>query len=612
MADLQRTVAVIFEGRDEASAEVAKVEKALQGVETAAGNSTKKVGEADEALGNVGDTSKTTALEAGNLGEKLKKLAEDAGVPKEALNGLDDILKRVGTPVTGSAVVAAAALAAFALVAYDAGEDAFTFKTKLENLGIAAGDAEDQFGYVSGAVKDLAIRLDAALDLYAGFLVALDGTATDAKTAEDAFEGITKAIKSQGGEFKDTQKALEAFAKVVKDGKISSEELDKELREIPGGLSILSEALGVPIEDLAQLAKEGKLGKEAIANFAAELNKQEYKSLTPVKDELIGLWNAFKDVALDLGAEGGFNAVIGLTAEAISGVTAAVITSGALIEAFGETLANIAFTLVNKDFQGFLERQAEITKKLDTSAQDAERRFLGLRDSVQGAVTDDDVRVIGDLESQLHDTGGAADDAAANATKLKSAQDDASKAALALAEAEKDQAKAAAQQVKVLADAEKAARDFQIKMEEIASNERIKFMEFKVELDIAQLEANAKIVEATFESLNTIITSTGDVISDALGALAGLDPQTDNFDAIIRQLELENEYRQEALELQKDFTQAQIDYMHAQIDAMNRGEALITVDGAGLQPHLEAFMWEILKAIQVRVNQDGLAMLMGL
>ena len=37
MADLQRTVAVIFEGRDEASAEVAKVEKALQGVETAAG-----------------------------------------------------------------------------------------------------------------------------------------------------------------------------------------------------------------------------------------------------------------------------------------------------------------------------------------------------------------------------------------------------------------------------------------------------------------------------------------------------------------------------------------------------------------------------------------------
>jgi len=35
------------------------------------------------------------------------------------------------------------------------------------------------------------------------------------------------------------------------------------------------------------------------------------------------------------------------------------------------------------------------------------------------------------------------------------------------------------------------------------------------------------------------------------------------------------------------------------------------VDGAGLQPHLEAFMWEILRTIQVRVNQDGLEMLLG-
>ena len=37
----------------------------------------------------------------------------------------------------------------------------------------------------------------------------------------------------------------------------------------------------------------------------------------------------------------------------------------------------------------------------------------------------------------------------------------------------------------------------------------------------------------------------------------------------------------------------------------------IKITGDGLQPHLEAFMWEILKAIQVRVNADGLKMLLG-
>ena len=34
-------------------------------------------------------------------------------------------------------------------------------------------------------------------------------------------------------------------------------------------------------------------------------------------------------------------------------------------------------------------------------------------------------------------------------------------------------------------------------------------------------------------------------------------------------------------------------------------------NGDGLQPHLEAFMWEILEAIQVRVNADGYEMLLG-
>ncbi|MGL1833037.1 hypothetical protein ACKVEX_05455 [Rhodocyclaceae bacterium SMB388] len=51
--------------------------------------------------------------------------------------------------------------------------------------------------------------------------------------------------------------------------------------------------------------------------------------------------------------------------------------------------------------------------------------------------------------------------------------------------------------------------------------------------------------------------------------------------------------------------------IQARTEAMQRGDAMIQIDGAGLQPHLEAFMWEILRAIQVRVNQDGYEMLLG-
>jgi len=70
--------------------------------------------------------------------------------------------------------------------------------------------------------------------------------------------------------------------------------------------------------------------------------------------------------------------------------------------------------------------------------------------------------------------------------------------------------------------------------------------------------------------------------------------------------------RERMIEMTNRLIDAQIRYMNAKISQMNRGEALIQVDGAGLQPHLEAFMWEILSAIQVRVNEEGSAMLFGI
>jgi hypothetical protein len=46
-------------------------------------------------------------------------------------------------------------------------------------------------------------------------------------------------------------------------------------------------------------------------------------------------------------------------------------------------------------------------------------------------------------------------------------------------------------------------------------------------------------------------------------------------------------------------------------EALRNGGGLITIDGAGLQPHLEAFMFEILESIQVRVNAEGYNLLLG-
>lgn len=169
---------------------------------------------------------------------------------------------------------------------------------------------------------------------------------------------------------------------------------------------------------------------------------------------------------------------------------------------------------------------------------------------------------------------------------------------------------AAGDQAKKIEEATKKSQEYQLKLLEIASNERIKNIEAVVSLNIAQVEANAKVLEATFASIDTTITSTGDLLGNLFGSLK--DSGGIEQSKIQTQIDLENKRRQDALDIQKTLAESQVDLVHAQIRAMERGDAMIQVDGTGLAPQLEAFMWEILKAIRVKANAEFSNYLLGL
>lgn len=163
---------------------------------------------------------------------------------------------------------------------------------------------------------------------------------------------------------------------------------------------------------------------------------------------------------------------------------------------------------------------------------------------------------------------------------------------------------------KGMEEAKKQGNEFAIKMEEIASNERINTIEIGVKLNIAALEADTKKVEAAFKSIDNTISSTGDLLGSLFGNLEGAS--TYNRLELLEQIEFERDMRQKAFELQKQLVKAQIDMMESRTAALNRGDAMIKVDGTGLKPQLEAFMWEILKAIQVRANAEFSEFILGL
>jgi TP901 family phage tail tape measure protein len=153
--------------------------------------------------------------------------------------------------------------------------------------------------------------------------------------------------------------------------------------------------------------------------------------------------------------------------------------------------------------------------------------------------------------------------------------------------------------------------DYKVAMEEIASNERIKNIEFAVQLKTAQLETDMERVKAAFASIDSTIQSTGELLGSLFGNLTDTTDRYKELE-IQEQIDLENKRRQEALDIQKKLAEAEIARIEAQTRALNRGDALIKIQGDGLEPELEAFMWKILSKIRARANTEFSDYLLGM
>lgn len=156
----------------------------------------------------------------------------------------------------------------------------------------------------------------------------------------------------------------------------------------------------------------------------------------------------------------------------------------------------------------------------------------------------------------------------------------------------------------------KQSEAYQIKLLEIGRDERIANIEAKVSLDIAEVEANARKVEAIADTIGKTFENTGTVITDLFGTFTNAS-KYDQLE-ISAQIRKENERRQQALDDQSKLTEAQVNLIREKTRALERGDAMLKVNAPGLEPHLEAIWYQILGNLQVKVNAEGEEMLLGL
>jgi hypothetical protein len=138
-----------------------------------------------------------------------------------------------------------------------------------------------------------------------------------------------------------------------------------------------------------------------------------------------------------------------------------------------------------------------------------------------------------------------------------------------------------------------------------------KVTEWKAKVDIAQIEQATEKIKAMFLSVDTAIKSTGDVMGNLAGAMSGVG-SSQQLD-LLRLLQDENDRRRDVFGLQKSLISAEIDNLNARTKLLNEGKDInIKISSENLKPHLEAFMFELLNAIQMRATAEGVQLLVGL
>lgn len=656
MADIQKTISIIFQGENKVGDALKGVESGLDGIESNAKGATGSIEQLDTELEDLGGKSRGIA----DVGDALRALA-------------------------GALVVQRF---------IEANTQAEKFELAMTSLKGSTEAAAIEFEYISNVSRTLGLNLFDAADAYVQLTAATKGTALEGQATRDIFEAVSTAMGKLGRSSADTEGALLAISQIVSKGNVSLEELRGQLGErLPGAFGIAADAMGLTTKELDALVSSGNLtASEFLPKFAAAL-RNTFGDTTYIEGYTASwnrLQNSLNEAFVVIGKAGVFDAITKGVQVATASITGAV----AGFTLLGEIIGNVAGAIATGDFSGLgdaideaMARAADKTraasdamlgatqaavdlkyegeqagKKIEdgmTNAAgstedlakaskevDAALKAIGLdpkqfQDPIAEVVkafeslaknpavtgeqflsglllTLDKIKDADSLNAVFDATAQAFKDGRLNAEQyaaalgaLESKQDGTWEAMQRTTAATGEQAKSLEKSAKEAAKAEEAAAKLALELEKLASNERIALIEANVQLNVAQIEADTQKAIAAFESLSESVNSTGETLSSLYGTLAGGDLDFRQQLGLERELQKESQRRDEALKLQRELTEVQIDEVRARTEAMQRGDALVKIEGDGLQPHLEAFMWEILRAIQVRVNADGGAFLLG-
>jgi TP901 family phage tail tape measure protein len=137
--------------------------------------------------------------------------------------------------------------------------------------------------------------------------------------------------------------------------------------------------------------------------------------------------------------------------------------------------------------------------------------------------------------------------------------------------------------------------------------------QIQASIDIAEIEAKTERIKAAFESVNVGIESTGKVISDMVGLLAGDVSLSQKYD-IQSYLDREYAFREKEFLLQEKLVNSTMALNTAKkkFFAGEGGDAVIQIETSEVYPELDMVMLTMIQRAQIKANALGLGALLGI
>ena len=123
--------------------------------------------------------------------------------------------------------------------------------------------------------EDYGIDILSLKEAYLKYNAAVQTSNLSSEQQRQIFESVTKATSVLGLSGDKVKLVFLAIEQMMSKGKISSEELRRQLGEnLPGAMTIMAKALGVPVLEMDKMLKKGEImSEDALPKFAKELEK---------------------------------------------------------------------------------------------------------------------------------------------------------------------------------------------------------------------------------------------------------------------------------------------------------------------------------------------------